>query len=103
MIGPATHAFDLARTCWAWVQLVSDAQSVVAMRLMGLSGTWSVPAGETSEMIREKAPAFTEALVASTLSAVAGEGPTGYSRRPLPRCQKPHAPIESGWHAMDQS
>jgi len=34
-----------------------------------------VPIEETTAMFREKAPAFTEAMVAGTLSAVAGNDP----------------------------
>ncbi|WP_380995478.1 antifreeze protein [Sedimentitalea sp. HM32M-2] len=47
----------------------------MTMRILGLTGAWSVPESESGDMIQEKAPAFTEALVAGTLTALSGRGP----------------------------
>ena len=66
---------DMAKTWLTVVQLAADTHFVVAMRVMGLSGTWSVPEGEHDVMIHEKIPAFTEAAVAGTLTALSGRGP----------------------------
>lgn len=66
---------DLVKTWISLAQLNADAQSVVVMRLMGLSGAWNVPASEKTEMISEKLPAFTESLMSGTLTALSGRGP----------------------------
>lgn len=66
---------DLARLWWTVLRLSADTHQVVTMRMMGLSGVWSMPRGEHHDMIREKAPAFTEALVAGALTAWSGRGP----------------------------
>ena len=63
-------------TTWLSVaQILSDSQQVVAMRLLGLTGIWSVPAEENIEMISEKAPAIAEAFFAGALTALSGRGP----------------------------
>jgi hypothetical protein len=69
------RASDMARTWVTLVQLISDSHSVMALRIMGLSGAWSLPEGENSQMIQEKLPAFTEAAVAGALTAMSGRGP----------------------------
>ncbi len=66
---------DMTKTWFTLGQLLTDSQCVVAMRLMGATGLWSVSDEEHTEMVSEKAPAFTEALVAGTLAALAGRGP----------------------------
>ncbi|MDK3016135.1 hypothetical protein [Pseudodonghicola flavimaris] len=68
-------ASDMTRLWWRVAVLVEDANYVVAMRLMGFSGIWSVPQGESHDMIQEKVPAFTEGIVAGTLTAWAGRWP----------------------------
>lgn len=72
-------------TC-AWVsytQLAADSQRVVVMRMMGLSGAWSVPRSETSDMMAEKLPAFTEAIVSGALAAWSGAHPERVMRATL--------------------
>lgn len=69
------RANDMAR-CWlACAQLTADTQSVMTMRLLGLGGAWSVAPDENRLMVDEKLPAFTEALVAGTLTALSGRAP----------------------------
>ncbi|APZ53681.1 antifreeze protein [Salipiger abyssi] len=38
--------------------LATEAQSVVAYRMLGFSGLWSVPPSESIRMVAEKTPAF---------------------------------------------
>ena len=66
---------EIARLWLSCADLMSDAQSVVAYRMMGIGGTWSVPRGENHSMLHEKGPAFTEALLAGTMTALKGAGP----------------------------
>lgn len=68
-------ANEMTRLWWRVAVLAEDAQCVVAMRLLGFSGIWSVPPGESQDMIREKVPAFTEGFVAGILTAWEGLGP----------------------------
>ncbi|QBF32721.1 antifreeze protein [Thalassococcus sp. S3] len=70
-----SRATEMAQFWVTFAQLAIDAQTVVAMRMMGMGGAWSLPKSERHEMISEKAPAFTEAMVASALTAWAGGGP----------------------------
>lgn len=69
------RANDMAKTWAAFAQLTADTQVVMAMRIMGLSGAWHVPDDENTEMVAEKMPAFTEAIVSGALTAWAGRGP----------------------------
>ncbi|TNF62950.1 MAG: antifreeze protein [Rhodobacteraceae bacterium] len=72
LIVRASQATRFWITC---AQLTVDAQSVIAMRMMGMGGAWRLPRGESSQMVSEKLPAFTEALVAGTLQVMAGRRP----------------------------
>ncbi len=66
---------DIANVWMSYATLITEAHSVVAYRLMGMGGAWSVPRGENHAMLREKGPAFTEAMVASTMTAIKGGAP----------------------------
>ena len=67
--------FDMMASMSNAMMLVAEAQAVVAFRLMGMAGVWSVTAGENRRMIDEKLPAFTESLVAATLAGARGASP----------------------------
>jgi hypothetical protein len=68
----------LTRRVWmAYAQLTQDAQSVIAMRLWGQAGAWTVAREEGCEMMREKPPAFTAAMVAATYAAIEGQSAIG--------------------------
>lgn len=69
------RASDMVKAWMSLAQLATDAQFVVAMRLMGLTGVWHVPDSEKSAMVEEKLPAFTESMVSGTLTALSGRGP----------------------------
>ncbi|MFY9209538.1 MAG: antifreeze protein [Aestuariivita sp.] len=77
------RATDVTRLWMSCAQLASDTQFVIAMRMMGMGGTWSVPSNEATEMLSEKLPAFTEAFVAGTLSVWAGKSPEEIGRATL--------------------
>lgn len=64
---------EVLRLWWAYGKLAADAHVVVTLRVLGLSGAWSVPSDENAAMIAEKAPAFTEAMVAGTMAAMSGQ------------------------------
>ena len=71
ILDPASRILDLTQAWCTGLGILSDAQSVITMRLMGLGGAWDIPDGEHNLMFQEKIPAFTEGLVAGTKSALA--------------------------------
>ena len=56
-----------------WV--MAEAQSVIAMRVMGAMGLWSVPKTENSRMLNEKVFAFVKGTTDASLAAMAGKSP----------------------------
>ena len=70
-----TSENELARLWWTVAHTLSDSQQVIAMRLLGLTGLWSVPSSEPHEMFSEKGPAFTEAAISGVIAAPRGHAP----------------------------
>ncbi|MDU9004869.1 antifreeze protein [Sedimentitalea todarodis] len=70
------HAIDrigeVTETWTSVAQLMADTRWVLTMRLLGLSGAWSMPEGESQTMIGEKIPAFTEAALSGTFAMMSG-------------------------------
>jgi hypothetical protein len=58
----------------AW-HLVAETHQVVAYRLMGLAGFWSVLPTENSRMVREKGPAFAKSAKNAMAAASKGQRP----------------------------
>ena len=56
-----------------WV--MAEAQGVIAMRMMGAMGVWSVPKTENSRMLNEKVFAFIKGSADASLAAMAGKSP----------------------------
>ncbi|MEL6570667.1 MAG: antifreeze protein [Pseudomonadota bacterium] len=52
--------------------LVAEAQAVIAMRLMGMAGVWSVTPAEDGRMISEKVYAITKATTDAAKVAATG-------------------------------
>jgi hypothetical protein len=55
--------------------LAFEAQAVVGMRLLGMSGAWPVGKGENRKMLSEKPPAFSKAATAAARKAASGGRP----------------------------
>jgi len=55
--------------------LALEAQAVVGMRLLGMSGAWPVGKNENRKMLAEKPPAFARAATAAAKKAVSGGSP----------------------------
>ena len=55
--------------------LMAEAQAVIAMRLMGMAGFWSVTKSENNRMVSEKVHAMTKAVTDSQRAAMAGQSP----------------------------
>ena len=58
--------FDLWTLGLNMSYLVTEAQTVVALRLWGMAGVWSVAPKENHRMVSEKTNAFTESAWAAT-------------------------------------
>ncbi|MGO4914849.1 antifreeze protein [Pseudogemmobacter sp. W21_MBD1_M6] len=66
---------DLLQTGLEAWHLVAETQEVVAYRLMGMAGFWSVLPTENSRMVSEKGPAFAEAAASAIEAASKGQRP----------------------------
>ncbi len=55
--------------------LALEAQSVIALRLMGMSGIIPAHRGENSRMVHEKGTALSKSMVAATRAMAAGHRP----------------------------
>ena len=55
--------------------LMLEAQSVMALRLLGMSGVISTPEGENARMLEEKGPTMALAFGAATQAMMAGQNP----------------------------
>ncbi len=56
-------------------QMMAEAQSVIAMRTMGMAGMWSVTKSEDGRMISEKVEALSRAGTDATRAALRGATP----------------------------
>lgn len=55
--------------------LAFEAQAVIGMRVLGMSGAWPVGKNENEKMLAEKPPAFARAATAAAKKAVSGGTP----------------------------
>jgi hypothetical protein len=58
----------------AW-RMLAEAQTVVALRMMGMAGLWTLSEGETTRMITEKQQAFAQSAFDGTMAAMRGQSP----------------------------
>lgn len=68
-----------------------EANSIVAMRMLGMMGLWKVRDTEVVRMVVEKPAAFAEAWMAGFSAAVSGAAPDGIlsaSLKPIGRATK---------------
>ena len=66
---------DLMNTSFQFVTLMVETQTVMAYRMLGMAGVWSVTPHEKKRMVDEKGPAFMEAMLAGTMTAARGQSP----------------------------
>ncbi|KIN73464.1 hypothetical protein [Sulfitobacter guttiformis] len=55
--------------------MAAEANAVIAMRLWGMAGIWSVTKSENDRMVSEKVQAAAQSLVAANRSVMAGKSP----------------------------
>ncbi len=66
---------DLIAVSTTWWTLMAETQHIVAMRMMGMAGLWSVTPSENDRMVSEKGPAFAASAAAGTAAMIAGKRP----------------------------
>lgn len=67
-----THPFDLSNIVMPSLDLFTEVQMVVSMRLAGMIGLWPVETDETHRMLTEKGPALMGAASDAHTAALAG-------------------------------
>ena len=55
--------------------MMCEAQTVMGLRIMGMSGAIATPKGENDRMMNEKPAAMIDAFAAGTKAALAGKAP----------------------------
>ena len=68
-------ATDLWRMQMTFLTLAAEAQSVIAMRTLGMMGLWNTSAGENDRMVSEKTEAFTKSAMATAGAIARGASP----------------------------
>jgi hypothetical protein len=58
----------------AW-RMLAEAQTVIALRMMGMAGMWTLAEGETARMMTEKQQAFAQSAFDLTAAAMRGKPP----------------------------
>ena len=66
---------ELFKTQMEVGMMLAEAQSVIAMRMMGWGGLWSVTRSENNRMVSEKAEAIAKSMQNATLAAMTGKRP----------------------------
>ncbi len=58
----------------AW-RMLAEAQTVIAYRMMGMAGLWTLAEGESARMFTEKQQAFAQSAFDLTAAAMRGQPP----------------------------
>jgi len=69
-----SRPIDLMRLAWSCAKLQRDAQQVIALRMLGLSGMRHMPSDEANRMVQEKPPVFAKAALTATMVGLRGGG-----------------------------
>ncbi len=75
-------------------QMLAEAQTVVAFRVMGMAGGWPVSPAENTRMVLEKGPAFLRAYGEAATAAMKGKRPDEIAEaalRPISRKTRSNA------------
>lgn len=74
-MNPLTMSLAMFRTGMDAFLMVTEAQAVIAMRLWGLAGVWSVAPAEATRMLSEKPPILARAATEALGAAMTGKRP----------------------------
>ncbi len=70
-------AAEMMRLSMQMTLMITEAQSVIAMRMMGMAGGWNTTPGENNRMVHEKSSAAIASGVAAGTAMMAGKSPAG--------------------------
>ena len=76
------------RTGAAFWSMATEAQTVIALRTLGMMGAWNTPSSENHRMVAEKTEAFSQAAAAAAGALMRGARPDQVAEaamRPLQR------------------
>lgn len=82
------NPFDYWMLGMKMTQMMVESQMVIAMRLMGMQGAWSVAPNENVRMVTEKMAAFPQSVMAAQRALTSGRSVdqvAGSALRPLSR------------------
>jgi hypothetical protein len=88
------NPFDFMRPLIEASRMMIEAQQVVALRLAGMAGVWSMGPAENQRMVDEKVDAITESARAVFAAGLAGKSPEAIALagiRPLRRRTRANA------------
>ena len=71
----ATNPMRLWANSVEFATLMTEAQAVIAMRMVGMAGMWSVTPYENKRMVSEKAYALTKSASEATYASLRGAPP----------------------------
>ena len=74
---PRTRPFQMMHLGAQTTMMLAEAQMVIAMRLLGMAGSWTVGRGENNRMVSEKSAAMLASSMAAGRAIMAGAGPQG--------------------------
>lgn len=72
---PVSDASETVQLGFEMFHLASEAQSIVAMRFLGMSGLWNVKPTENARMVAEKPAAFARSAGEAMKAAMDGRRP----------------------------
>lgn len=72
---PLFNPIEIIRLQLKMGLMLAEAQTVIAMRLMGMAGMWRVLPSENARMVSEKLAAAQDASLAATRAALQGKSP----------------------------
>ena len=58
-----------------YATMVTEAQMVIGMRMLGMAGMWHVTPSENARMVSEKLEAVQQAAISATRAAMQGKSP----------------------------
>ncbi|KIT16136.1 hypothetical protein [Jannaschia aquimarina] len=69
--------YDWFKLNIATAQMLSEAQTVIGLRLLGMAGVLPAASGENARMVTEKQVAFAKSGAAATKAMMTGSSPVG--------------------------
>ena len=85
---PVSTPAEILRLSMRSAQMLTEAQMVIGMRMMGMFGMWRVSPSENSRMVTEKMAAMQAAGRAATSAAMSGKSPAAamdHALKPIQR------------------